>query len=511
VIKQFAPGRRLVVVAGILAGVLALSACSAAEPDSETSSGAEGGPSITDVTIPLAAGITTLDTIVDVAASTVVIGNIFEALTFAGGNEGVIEPWLAESWETEDNITWTFHLAEDATWHDGTPLTADDVVFTYETERQPENGHSSTLANLSEISAIDEHTVQMVLKAPNAAWTVTIGIIYIAPKAVYEAVGPAEFAKAPIGSGPYEFSSLTSDGGVELTAWPDYRGGVAPWDSLNFVPVTSAQAQLAGLQSGDLDVVTGIPYNQIGQIEGQDGLEIVSGPSTNTVYAGYNVTNPALADKDVRDAIDMAIDRQALIDGPFQGYATALGSMVPEGTFGSDPDMEPTEYDPEAAEKLLAKSDYDGSTITLTYPTANMPMADEMGRAIGAYLGEIGLEVELQPLDYATFISQWVAKEIPGMYLFQYRDGVDSEFAITSLFAQGSRAYFDDDEIQALVAAERSEVDPDARAELIHELWAAAITEKRYYSPLIAPDAVYGAAEGLDFPFNPSGLLSFNY
>jgi peptide/nickel transport system substrate-binding protein len=496
-------------IVGVVVPALLLAGCSSGSSTPEST--ATSGKTVASATVPIGAPISTLDPIVDVASATEPISSMFESLTFTGGDDGKVLPWLATSWDTKDNTTWTFHLDPKATFHNGDPVTADDVVFTFQTEQQPTNPHSSTLASLASVSAVDEHTVQMVLKAPNAAWIVTIGQLYIVSKDAYEKEGPAGFAKAPVGSGPFKFVDLTSGGGVEMEGWSDYRDGAPPIKKLTYTPVTSPQSQLAGLEAGDLDLVANVPYNQIAQVKGTPGLEIVSKNSTNSIYLGYNIGNPALQDVAVRQAIDEAIDRNTLVKKVFDGEAVALGNLVPKSTFGYDSTIKPTKFDAAAAKKALKAAGYDGSEITLSYPTSLMPQADELGRAVGSYLSDIGLNVKLQPLDYTTFVQQWVGKTLPGLYLFQYRNGVDAEFVITSLFAANSRALFTDPDLAALVTKERSAVTEKDRLATLHELWDLGLTKDRYYSPILSPNIIYGQTEGLPFPANPSGLVSFSY
>jgi peptide/nickel transport system substrate-binding protein len=496
-------------IVGVVVPALLLAGCSSGSPSPDT--GGTNSTTVASATVPIGAPISTLDPIVDVASATEAISTMFESLTFTGGDKGKVLPWLATSWDTEDNITWTFHLDKKATFHNGDPVTADDVVFTYQTEQQPTNPHSSTLATLASISAVDEHTVQMVLKAPNAAWIVTIGQLYIVSKNAYEKEGADGFAKAPVGSGPFKFVDLTSGGGVDMEGWSGYRDGAPPIKKLSYVPVTSPQSQLAGLEAGDLDLVANVPYNQIAQVKGTPGLEIVSKSSTNSIYLGYNIGNPALADVAVRKAIDEAIDRSTLVKKVFDGEAVALGNLVPKATFGYDDAIKPTAFDAAAAKKALKAAGYDGSEIPLSYPTSLMPQADELGRAVGAYLSDIGLNVKLQPMDYTTFVQQWVGKTLPGLYLFQYRNGVDAEFVITSLFAANSRALFTDPDLAALVTQERAAVDSTERLATLRKLWDLGLTQDRCYSPILSPNIIYGQTKGLPFPANPSGLISFSY
>lgn len=139
-----------------------------------------------------------------------------------------------------------------------------------------------------------------------------------------------------------------------------------------------------------------------------------------------------------------------------------------------------------------------------------MPQADPLGQIVASYLAAAGINVKLVPLDYATFIQKWAAKQIDGMYLFQYRNGGDAEFLVTSLFADNSRAYFNDPAVSDLVAKERGAVGRDNRLNALAALWNDAVVTKAYYTILLAPDVIYGVSNKVPFIANPNGLITFD-
>jgi len=457
------------------------------------------------VTVPLAAPLAVINPIMDTAAGGAVYSSMFQSMVFNQDPAGPV-PALAESWETApDGMTWTFHLDPDAKFHDGTPVTADDVVFTLTQEKEPANPHAGTLGILDRAEAVDPHTVVLHLTKPNSALVAIIGAKYILPKDYYERVGPAGFSAAPIGSGPFKFVKAIDGGGVELARVDAWHGPEQPLAGIRFKPVTSSQAQVAGLQTGELNIVPDLPTSQADRLAAMDGIEVVETGGAPVSFIAFDVRSGPGQDRDFREAVNLAIDKDALVKTVMQGHAQPAASLITPPVVGHDPTRRPTPYDPERAKQLLARSSYDGSPIPFTYPTSVLVNADEMAKAVANYLSAVGIAVQPIPIDYSTFLQQWAAKQITGMYMMQYKNGTDADTIITSLYARGTRVLFDDPEVFATVDRTR-EATGEERLAALAELEQLVLDKNRYYAPLLVPNAVYGVTDGIPLnanPFNP--------
>lgn len=479
-------------------GAVALAGCSSAttaEPDK------------TSVTVALLGEPASLNPIYEtVPVSLNIFRNVFDQLTEISA-EGDIEPRLAESWESSEDATeWTFHLRQDATWQDGTPVTAEDVVFTVETGKSdPKSNLASYLTDVATVEAVDEHTVVFTLAQPFAPFDRQLTLIPIVPKAHYEKVGGDEFAKAPMGSGAYAIESI-SETAITLRANEDYWGGDATFEEVVFEPVPDDVTRANALQSGELDIAQLAPVN-VSSVEGSGSIDVLKVDSNLVVYLGYNSTLPALSDPVLRQAIDMAIDREAIGTDLLYGLVTPNSQLVSSVTYGFDPDAEVREADMAEAKRLVEQSDYDGSTIKLFYPTSGITQVDQIAQVLAENIAKIGVDVTLAPSEPGAFTKDWFDANIQGMYIRSFAPSVmDAELPYRLLLKSGGMGYANDPEIDQLLVDQASQSDADERLDTLQQI-GDIIAEKTYYSPLFTANYAYGRAAGVDWEPRADGLI----
>jgi len=302
-----------------------------------------------------------------------VMQNIYDSLlTVDYAGDGSVLPALAESWEREDGRTLVLTLREGVLFHDGSPLTAEDVAFSFGPERRtdpnsPGYGTAQQFLNtVDTVEAVDDRTVRVTstvddptLELRLAAWGAQI-----VSKAAFEAAGGFEgFAQAPVGTGPFRAVSLGSDT-VDLEAFEDYWGGRPDIDRLVFRLAPELSSRVAGLVSGDFDIIVDIPTDQFGPIESNPDLEVVGGPVASLRMVKFDTRNPTLADPRIRRAMSLAVDRQAVVDALWGGLVDVpVAHQLP--TFGAlyNPDRPPYRYDPDEARRLVEEAGYDGTPI----------------------------------------------------------------------------------------------------------------------------------------------------
>lgn len=323
------------------------------------------------------------------------------------GSGSTLVPGLATSWNWVDDRTLDVTLREGVKFHNGETLTADDVVFTFSPERltgenAPLPDGRSYFGGLESVTAIDPQTVRFVTKTADpifeqrlASWTA-----WIINKADWQANAGDSFPQFPIGTGPYKLDEYRADEYVRLVASDDYWEGKPTAASVTFRKVPEEAARIAGLVSGEFDIVTNIPPDQIAQIDGYDDIEARSVVLANSHVLVYNTTHPVLADKRIRQAMNLAIDRQLLADALWAGRAIVPnGFQYPE--FGElyDADRPGFGYDPEKAKALLAEAGYKGEEIVYSTRAAYYTNATPAAQAILEMWKAVGINARLNVVE----------------------------------------------------------------------------------------------------------------
>ncbi len=350
---------------------------------------------------------------------------------FVSTKTGEAEPRLAKEWKmSDDHQTFTVKLQENAVWHDGEPVTAEDVAWTCELAADPTfsslrrnamrylsgTDDSGVLIDGQKIgvTAVDTHTVDFNLKAPTDEATMTSMFnryFFVLPKHVYGEMSMDEINKAenwqnPIGSGPFKYGSEISGERVELNANPDYYLGAPKFDRLIIRVVQNANL-LAGLMSGEIDVIAGaglaaIPLSDWENAQKQENLVCEALSSYQYQYMAMNCQR---LPQDVRVAIDKAINKQVIIDSLMQGEGTELiVPLTPDHPY-YDTTLPDSTYDPEGAKQLLKKANWDESKVlTLMVPTGNQ-VRERSAPLIQQDLAKVGVQVQIETVDFPTLMA----------------------------------------------------------------------------------------------------------
>lgn len=354
------------------------------------------------------------------------------------------EPDLAESWQvSDDQRTITFTLREGLVWHDGEPLTAQDVAFTFSAMAHPQydggrfaeisvlegaeavrSGEADAVAG---IEVIDDTTIAFTTTEPFAPFLPVIAGVFILPEHVYGEVPFERWQqdvtnREPLGAGPFEFVQYRPNELVEVRANEAYHAGRPCLDRI-IVRFGDQNTMLAALLSGEVDVAQ-VPIASVASVEGQENIELNVVDSLSFQYLGTNLRHPALAEEAVRRAMAHAINRQAIVDGLLRGYGTTLDSVFPPNHWSYPDDIESIQYDPELAEQLLDEAGWvregevrrkDGETLsfTLYYPTGNQ-IRERSAPIIQANFRAVGIGLELQAMDFPTLVTHLLPADEQG-------------------------------------------------------------------------------------------------
>ena len=418
----------------------------------------------TDIVIGMQLEPPNLDPTAGAAAAIdeVVYANVFEGLTrFAP--DGTILPALAESWEiAPDGLSWVFHLQDGVAFHDGTPFTAEDVVFTLDRARAPEstNAQKQLFAGINEVTAIDDATVEIGLDAPNGSLLFNLAW----GDAVIVSPASAETnATNPVGTGPFEFSQWVQGDRVELVRNADYWGEPAQLDKVAFKFISDPTAAFSAMMAGDIDAFPNYPAPEnLAQFEADPRFQVIVGSTEGETILAMNNAREPFDDLRVRQAVAHAIDRQATIDGAMFGYGTPIGShFAPHHPAYVDlTALSP--YDPEKAKALLAEAELpDGFQTTLTLPPP--AYARRGGEIVASQLRAVGIEAQIVNVEWAQWLEQVFKGKDFGLTIVSHTEPMD-----INIYARPDYYFgYDDPVMRALVKGLDATADGAERAEIL--------------------------------------------
>lgn len=422
--------------------------------------------------------------------------------------DGSVVPRAASEWSSNEDFTvWDFTLRDDIVFHDGTPMTASDVVFSFEEVlADADSNRQLWLTDMVAVEAVDDTHVRFTLSTPFSEWPRQTTLISIVPQAAYEEVGADAFSEAPVGSGPFRFESWQRGQSVVVTKFDDYFGGAPKLDTVEFVPVPSDDARVTGVQSGTVDIAA-IPTAQIAAVDNTGSADVVSIPSHQVVFLGFNTESGPLADPALRRAVSYAIDREAIVETILDGNGQTNSQLVAPTVVGFADDLAPVEFDQAAAEAELAASGYGGEEVAFQYALDGViPMGAEIAQAIAGQLEEVGITVSLEGTDNASYDITTREHGLTGLYLGQFSPSIlDAGLPLRFLFAPEATNYFDDAAIEQLVAEQKAVAD-DARLDVISQIWQSN-QDSSYLAPLYTPDAAYGVSPEVVWEPRPDGLF----
>ena len=254
------------------------------------------------------------------------------------------------------------------------------MIYSYQKimddERSPTRIHVNHIATIDRIS---DTQLRFNLHAPFAPFARTASIICVISKRAYQEMGADAFGKRPVGSGPYKVVNWIKDDRIELQAFDDWWGGAPVIKSVWMRAVPSEASRSAALLSGEVDIVPQTPPALIQTLANRPGIKVKTGDGYKVVFLGFNPANRNLADLKMRQAIDMAIDRNAITKQLLRGLAVPTGQIVAKVSFGYDANRAPTKFDPERAKQLIKEAGYQGEPI----PTAVSQRLHRIGRRGG--------------------------------------------------------------------------------------------------------------------------------
>jgi peptide/nickel transport system substrate-binding protein len=417
---------------------------------------------------------------------------------------GLNTPCLAESWSVSpDGASYEFVLRQGAKFHNGDPVTAEDVKFSFERYR---GGAVKLLREkVKEVQVIDARRVRFQLKEQWPDFmtfygTTAAGAGWIVPKKYVESVGDEGFKKAPIGAGPYRFVSFTPGVELVLEAFDGYWRKAPSVKRLVFRSVPDETTRAAALKRGEVDVAYFLTGPVAEEVRRTAGLKLVA-TRTNGVFfldfaEQWDPKSPWY-DQRVRLAASLAVDRKTINEAEQLGFAGITGNIVPRAMEFALP-IDPHPYDPKRAKQLLIEAGYpngfDGGELT------RQPPYFSMAEAVANYLGAIGIRARVRTLERAAFLSTWGEKKLRGVILGGTGAGGNAATRIELLATRGGRyAYGVVPEVEDLFQRQATELDRKKREELLHQI-QRILHDRVVFAPIWENGFIRGVGPKVDEP-----------
>ena len=356
-----------------------------------------------------------------------VLRHIFDGLVDFD-NDGKILARLAESWRVVDDLTWEFKLREGVRFHDGTPLHVDDIAFSFERLPNVANSPGSFAAavrTVTGVKVIDDRTVHITTSEPTPFLDTELTSVLLLSRTIHRDVTTADFnsGRAAIGTGPYRHVAYEQGTRFEAARNPDFWGPRPDWDKVEMRFIPSPATRVAALLSGDVDLIDGVPTQDVARLKADPRTEIFGTASNGTAYLfpdtvrdqapfmtdkqGRPLAKNPLRDVRVRRALSMSINRQAIVDRLLAGQGAPAEQFAPPIAIGRAPDMAPIPYDLARARALLAEAGFaDGFRMTIHGPQGWFPGDGEVLQAIAQGFSRIGVETQVETLPTATFFTR---------------------------------------------------------------------------------------------------------
>ena len=413
-----------------------------------------------------------------------------------------VEPSLATKWTYISPTQVRFELRKGVKFHDGSPFTADDVIFSYGRVKQPNGTMGIYVTGVSEIRKVDSHTVDLILSGPNPILLRNLVNFFIMSEAWAKknnSVNVADFkskeesfaSRNVMGTGPYRITGWTPEQRITMTInndWWDKHGGNVK--EVIYTPIKSDATRVAALLSGDVDMLTDLPTQDIARLRQDSKLKVVDGPEVRTIYLAPDLGSPELkhsnikgknpfADKRVRQALSLAIDREAIRRTTMRGLSIPAALIVAPGVNGHEEALDkPAPANVDAAKKLLADAGYpNGFELRLNCPNNRYVNDEEICQNVVAMWARVGVKAQLAAENMVTFIQK-VQNFDSSIYLLGWGVATyDAQYSLQSLIrtrSTGADGNFNfskisDPVVDRLTDAMKTETDVTKRNAMIRE------------------------------------------
>lgn len=447
------------------------------------------------------------------AYSSRVIGLLYAGLVSQDARAALV-PDLAAGWTNPDPRTYVFTLKPGLTFHDGRPLTADDVVYTYTSILDPALGSpkADQFRDIESVRALDATTVEFRLAQPFAPFlqSLTTGIV---PRGAGR-----ELARRPVGAGPFKLVDFDPGARVVLGDFAGYHAGRPKLRRIIVKAVPNDTTRVLELRKGSVQLlINSVPPDALAKLRDEPGLRVLEQPGLNVSYLGFNLEDPVLRDVRVRRAIARAVDREAIIRHLLGGGAATTATILAPLLWAHAATLPAEPYDPEGARRILDAAGYrdpDGPgprpRFRITYKTSTNPLRRRIAEAIGEQLRAVGIEAEVRSFEFATFFDD-VKKGNFQLYSLVWV-GITEPDALYNIFHAASippvganRGRYRNGAVDALLERGRRTLDTAERKRIYDEVQRLLAADLPYVTLWVQNDVAVASRRLRDFTIYPGG------
>lgn len=426
-----------------------------------------------------------------------VFANVFDVLVRVDKAGANLVPGLAERWEVSpDALTYTFHL-RDAKFSDGSPVTSEDVAYSLTRIRDSELSlWSDSYKIIADMQTPDPKTLVITLSGPSAPFLSTLAMpgASIVSKAAMESMGEEAFAEKPVGSGAFMVEEWRRGDRVILKKNPEYFDAAnVSLDGVEWISIPDDNTRMLAVQAGELDSAIFVPFSRVAELQKDPALTVVIDPSTREDHLLLNHEHPPLDNPKVREALDYAIDKQAIVDTVLFGQGEVANSYIPKGALYHSDDNGARPYDVEKAKALLAEAGAEGVSLDYLVNAGN-EVDEQTAVLLQQQLAAVGVTLNLQKVDPSQSWDMIVNGEYDVSVNYWTNDILDPDQKTTFVLGhdvnQNYYTRYKNDTVKQLVADARLEMDPTKRGAMYAEIQKLAKADTHwidlYYSPYIS-------------------------
>jgi peptide/nickel transport system substrate-binding protein len=434
--------------------------------------------------------------------------NLFDNLT-SRHPDGKLYPGLATDWKLTDPTTWTFRLRPGVKFHNGDPFTAADAKFSIERTYDPavKTMVATALSTIDRIEAPDAHTLVIHTKKPDPLLPARLAFYggQIVPKKYLEAVGNDTFNARPVGTGPVRFVSWVKDDKAVFDANPDYWGGRIDVDRWIMRPLPETAPRLAALLKGEVDVITQLPPDQQERVMGTPTTRVAGALYAGLYVLGVNSKVKPLDNPLVKQALSLAIDREAIVKELWRGRGIVPNSMIAKGDNYYDASLPPLAHSPAEARDRLKKAGYKGEPVYIETTVAYVSADKAMSEAIAAMWRDVGVNAVIEVIEYSVRAQKSRERSFKGVWWSDPTSTLgDPDGMMWRLLGPGGPMdYWRDPKFDELGNAARFSVDAKFRGEAYKEM-TRIFLENLPWIPVIQPYEDYGLQKYVEWTPNPN-------
>lgn len=444
-----------------------------------------------------------------------VIYSIHETLVKRDADMNII-PGLAESWEIVDDTTYVFHIRKGVKFHNGEELTANDVKFSF--DQQNGNPHAESVTgtvDFENCKVIDEYTFEMKMKSPFGAILQNLAhpVASIVNEKAYTEAGDT-YGENPVGTGPYKFVEWKADDYVSLTRFDEYWDETAKIKDVLIRIIPESSTRSIEVESGGIDIAVQVAPSEVTRLESNDKVVVDFQETFATNFIGLTNTHKPFDEVKVRQAVNYAINKEAILSVVYQGIGKVGSAPVSPTVWGYNPNLDPYAYNPDKARELLKEAGLENGFST-TITTDEDQVRRDVAEMIQAQLGEIGINVEIIPLERGAYIEKVIAGQLD-MFVLGWKTFGDPDYALYASFhttmqgAGGNMSFYSNPKVDALLEEGRSSVDDESRLKAYAEVQEIVWEESPCIFIQHDTEVTAYSAQLQGFNISPEGYLDLN-